>query len=186
MRICTFDIESTGLNSDSGFMLCAGFKELGKKGYVIRLDEAGAAKDRLRIDHKLLLAVRDELETYDGWITWNGKMFDLPFLDDRLLLTGQEMVEKRFHLDIMYFARQGQSRLTSSRLDWVAKAFRVPTSKTALDLNTWKLAEAEALDRFRSGRRNFRYIVDHCLKDLEVTEQVYEILRPRIRNIHKG
>jgi uncharacterized protein YprB with RNaseH-like and TPR domain len=190
LNLAVVDIESTGLTSDGSFLLCVGIRPLGGKSKVMGLHEfLPTAKrfDPLAIDAGLLLAVREEMERYDGWITWNGLMFDLPFIDDRLLLTGQDPLERRFArgLDIMWHARQGKSRLQSSRLDWVAKAFQVPVSKSSLDIGTWKRAEAEARMKFREGRKNYDYILEHNRLDLEVTELVYERLKSRIVNISK-
>lgn len=185
MRFAVVDLECTALKSDQGFLLCGGIKPLGGKVKVIGLHNAGFENGRLNIDKKLALALREEIETYDGIIGWNSIMFDVPFLNDRLTLAGSDPVEKRFHIDIMYMARMGKSALTSSRLDWVSKALGVRDRKTALDLNTWKEAEAEALAHFANGRKNYQYIVDHCEKDLLVTEQVYERLKNRVQTISK-
>src|SRR3972149_1497679 len=65
------------------------------------------------------------------------------------------------------------------------EALGVASRKTALDLNTWKEAEAEALAHFANGRKNYDYIVEHCEKDLLVTEQVYERLKNRVQQISK-
>lgn len=186
MKFAVVDLECTALKSDLGFLLCGGVKPLEGKATVHGLHNAGFGSGRLHIDHKLALAIKGELEKYDGWITWNGKLFDLPFLNDRLMLCGEAPVEKRFHIDVMYFARMGQSAMTSSRLDWVAKAMGCPAHKTALDMNTWSEAATEAITQFRTGRKNYDYIVAHNRADLDVTEYVYNRLKNRIRNINKG
>lgn len=144
-------------------------------------------RSRLKIDQHLACAIREELESYDGMVTWNGKMFDLPFLNDRLMLTaGERRVRPMFHLDPMYQARQGRAAMTSSRLDWVAKALGCPFEKTPLTMNTWTEAEAEAIAHFKLGRSNFDYIMEHNDHDLDVTEWVYDCLKSRIQNISKG
>lgn len=185
MRFAVVDLECTALKSDQGFLLCAGILPLGGKPKVIGLRKVGPEEGRHKIDHYLAVAIREEIETYDGIITWNGIMFDVPFLNDRLMLCGEDPLEKRFHIDIMYQARQGKSRLTSSRLDWVSKVLKVQSKKTDLDLNIWKEAEAEALGHFKVGHKNYDYIEEHCLKDLVVTEQVYERLKNRVQTISK-
>lgn len=186
MRFAIVDLECTALKSDLGFLLCGGVKPLGESQRVIGLHSVGFGSSRLRLDHKLALAIRDEMERYDGWITWNGKMFDVPFLNDRLMFCGEDPVEKRFHIDIMYYARMGQAAMTSSRLDWVAKAMGCPMRKTDLDMNTWSEAAAEAIRQFRAGKKKYDYIVTHNRADLDVTEWVYARLKNRVRNINKG
>lgn len=185
MRFAVVDIETTDLKGDKGFMLCCGIKPLGGKPRVIGLREYSRPVRRLNIDGGLVLAVRDALEGYDGFITWNGIMFDIPFLNDRLMLNGHDPLERRFHIDVMYYARQGKSTFTSSRLDWVSKSLGVKSRKTPLEMNTWKMAEAEAITGFRGGQANYDQIVAHNVADLEVTEQVYERLKPRISQIVK-
>jgi len=188
MQFAIVDWECTSLKSDQGFLLCGGFKPLGKPGYVIGLHDAGFMQDPLIVDKKLSILLRDEVEKYDGIITWNGIMFDIPFLNDRLMLCGEDPVEKRFHIDIMYQARQGKSRLTSSRLDWVSKQLdpdKFLDRKTSLEMTMWKRASAEALAHFGNGRDNYDYIIDHCVADLNVTEQVYERLKNRVQTISK-
>ncbi len=184
MNFAVVDLESSSLRSDTGYIICGGIKPIGGEKVCIGLADVKRPKDVLAIDSHLVRALRDEMLKYDGWITWNGKMFDLPLLNDRLMFAGERPIERRFHLDIMYYFRQGQSRITSSRLDWVAKALGVPVSKTALDLKTWMRAGAEAIRNFRDGRENYDYIIEHNLADLDVTEAVYPFAKPRIRNIH--
>jgi len=185
MNFAIVDLECTSLKSDQGFLLCGGVKPIGKKPYCVTLADAGFVNGRRTIDGKLAIAIRDEVESFDGIITWNGIMFDVPFLNDRLLFHGAKPMRKMFHIDIMYQARQGKSRMTSSRLDWVARKLHVTDKKTDLDIDLWKEAEAEALAHFSNGRSNFDYIIEHCRKDLLVTEQVYEHLKPRVAMIQK-
>lgn len=186
MKFAVVDIETTDLKGDKGFMLCCGIKPLGsKKRTVLGLHEYTRVVNRLQIDCALVLAVRNALEMFDGYITWNGIMFDIPFINDRLMLSGSRPLEKRFHIDAMYYARQGKSTFTSSRLDWVAKSMGVKARKTPLDMNTWKMAEAEAIVGFKAGRENYDKIITHNVADLDVTEQVYEKLKPRISAIQK-
>ena len=185
MRFAVVDLESTSLRSDQGFLLCGGVRELGGPNRVIGLREAGFGKDRYVVDRKLAVALRDAIEEYDGLVTWNGIMFDVPLLNDRLTVAGETILSQKFHIDVMYQARQGKSRLTSSRLDWVAKALKCPFGKTDLDINLWKEAEAEALAHFGNGKKSYTYILEHCLADLDVTAWVYEKLKSRVRTISR-
>lgn len=189
MKLAIVDIEATSLKADQGFILCAGIKPLGEKGTVITFQDAGFGPHRYNIDKRLIAVLRNKMNEFDGWITWNGLMYDLPYIDDRLTICGEEQLEKRFArgLDVMWHAKQGKSTFQSARLDWVAKVFKCPYQKTALDINEWKEAEAEAiteaLAHFTVGSSSYKYIVKHCLADLDVTEWVYEKLKHRIQSI---
>lgn len=185
MRFAIVDLECSELHSDAGHLICGGIKELGKPPVIIGLADVKRNDDPTTIDEALALRLREELEKFDGWITWNGKLFDVPFLNDRLTLCGHDLLEKRFHLDMMWFARMGQSRMKSSRLGWVAAQLGVKAKKTDLDIKTWKRASAEALRGFKGGKSNYQYIIDHNRADLYVTEGVYGRLKNRVQNIHK-
>ena len=104
-----------------------------------------------------------------------------------MMLCDERALGKRLArgLDMMWHARVGKARLTSSRLDWVAKVMGCPYKKTALDINVWKEAEAEALAHFTNRQSNYDYIIKHCLFDLKVTEWVYNKLKHRVQNISK-
>ena len=188
MKFAVVDLECTSLKADQGFLLCGGIKPIGGEKRIITYKETGFGRSRKDIDKHLAVAIRDEMEKYDGWITWNGLMFDIPYLDDRLLLTGGQRPHRpTFHCDLMWYYRQGKSTFTSSRLDWVASQLGVPFQKTKLDIGLWKQAEAEAiveaLTKFRTGRQAYNYIVEHNDADLDVTDAVFEITKPRIRQL---
>lgn len=184
MKVLTFDFEMTELQSDKSFILCGGFKAPGKKPEVITYYDVPPGKDDLLIDADLAVALRDKLEGVTLWQGWNSRLFDIPHLNDRLLLAGEREIVKKLHADFMWFAAKGQSCLTSRRLDWVARALNCPVEKTALDLRVWKLAGLEALSRFKKGHENYDQVVKHCKHDIIVTEWVADRLWPRVRNVH--
>jgi uncharacterized protein YprB with RNaseH-like and TPR domain len=166
-------------------MLCCGIKELGRPPLILSLrDYPSPSKDPLHIDKRLMENVRNVLDSYDYLITWNGIMFDIPYINDRLLLTHQNQLSKKFHSDIMYMVRMGKSTFTSSRLDWASRVLGCASKKTPLDINTWKCAEVEARTGFKT-HKNFDEIIHHNKMDLAVTEQVYNRVKSRIQTISK-
>src|SRR5215469_6827135 len=56
-RTCSMDIEATNLHANFGIMLCASFKELGRKVKTFRLDETSTYATRPWDDSELLLQV---------------------------------------------------------------------------------------------------------------------------------
>lgn len=186
MKLAIVDIETTSLKADTGFLLCAGVMPLDGEPNVLELRKLGLNSARYTVDKRLVVALRDEMEKYDGWITWNGLLFDLPYINDRLMICGQRPLEKRFArgLDMMWHAKIGKSTFQSARLDWVAKMLKCPFRKTDLDLVTWKDAEAEALRGFRV-REAYNEILEHNYWDLKITSFAFGKLKHRIQNISK-
>jgi len=200
LNLAVVDIECASLYSHTP-ILCVGIKPLGSEPYIMGLKDFPPVAGR-NIDKHLVCATLDELERYDGYVTWNGLMFDIPMLDDRATMAGRKIHETRFHCDAMYLASWGKSRMQSRRLDWVAKQLGCPFVKTQLDINVWQDAIAESLlyanvggsldqldkelsSRFKVGHKNYDYIVEHCLEDLKVTEWVFGRLKNRMRSMIK-
>lgn len=186
MNFAVVDIETTDLKADKGFILCVGVKPLDRPPRIFQLKDLAVSSPRYTIDRRLVMQLRDEMEQYDGWVTWNGLLFDLPFINDRLMISGERPLEKRFArgLDMMWHVKIGKSTFQSARLDWAAKALKCPYRKTDLDMTVWKEAEAEALRGFRV-REHYNQIVEHNRADLDVTEFMFGKLKHRIQNISK-
>jgi uncharacterized protein YprB with RNaseH-like and TPR domain len=179
LKIGFFDIESTDLKGNFGRILCASFANQFGEVTTLRGDDPAYRGSKVRDDSRLVAAVRDMVESFDYIITWNGKKFDIPFLDTRLLLAGERPVRKDImHTDLMYKAKMFSLTLHSARLDAVAKTFRLPVQKTPLDPETW-------LDAAMSDTDAMEYIVQHCEADVLVLREVYRILKPLIKIVHR-
>lgn len=129
-------------------------------------------------DKALVKGIRDALATYDIWVTWNGKLFDVPVLNGRLIFHGLEPLPPVMHIDLMYKATGGSVRIGRRSLQSVSEYFDVPNRKTPLNVRTWDKAmagDAEAYDK----------IVEHNDADVLVTRDVFNILKPQIGNIHR-
>src|SRR6266581_2604447 len=97
MKLAIVDIETTGFHAEEDFLQLARVKPIGGAAKVFGLHtHATDPEDGRPRDCGLSLALREEMERYDGWITWNGLLFDLPFIDDRLMLAGHDSLERRF------------------------------------------------------------------------------------------
>ena len=175
------------MKADKGILLCGGFATLDGKIKQLTYDDSGFGPTRRDKDRKLAVVIRNHAESFDGWITWNGLMYDLPFVDDRLTLTGENTLERRFArgLDIMWHAAMGKATFTSRRLEWVAKALGCPYKRSPLDIGLWKDAEAEVLANFSNGRENYDQVVAHNRGCLKYTLWCYNKLKPRITSISK-
>jgi len=177
-RTVFFDIETTDLRANIGHVLVVCMLPLDtEKVEVFRLDNPRYRMQKKYDDSKLLLSVREYLEQSFCWCTWNGKMFDIPFLNSRLLLNGNETIRPRMHIDLMYYARRPFLQITSSRLAAVAKAFELTNQKDEFDYKPWQAAEH--LEKW-----SMDYVADHCVKDVTVLKEAFGVLSPFIKNIH--
>jgi hypothetical protein len=113
-RLLYLDIETTGLAGGTGtypFLVGAGFFEDGSfvvRQYFMRdLDEEPA----------LLSALHELLPRFEGWVTYNGRAFDLSLLETRFVLARRPWPSPLWHLDLLPTARRvWASRLADCRL----------------------------------------------------------------------
>lgn len=172
-----FDIEATDLKASFGHVLCVSSVPLGgKKPITFRLDRY-EDREALSDDRHLLVDVRDYLESQWGWISWNGKLYDIPFLNARLVKHGERPIERRLHIDLMYYARGGSMKIHSSRLDAVAKFFNLAEQKTDLNPDIWVKA-------FELDKDAMNYVVKHCEADVKVLRDAFTKLKVFVRNVH--
>ena len=173
-----FDIEATDLNASFGHTLCTCFSNLHTDAIdVFRLDDERYRGATLSDDSKLVEAVKGYMESAFCWLSWYGKMYDVPFLNTRLAMAGKKPIERRFHCDLIYYARKPFLALYSSKLDAMIKTFGLKEEKTALDPKIWTRAyelDKDAMDE----------VVRHCIQDVKALKEAFPILAPQIRNLH--
>lgn len=178
-RIAFFDIEATGLTAMMGRMLCASIAD--NWGNVTTRTIIELPGESLIDDSRLAEWLRDELEGYDILVGWNSKLYDVPMLNARLMRWGKRpMRSDMLHTDPMWRARPGGGgiRIGSSKLVNVQKFFNVPNAKTEISWDTWQLAGAGDDDAMAE-------VVEHCEADTLVLRDVFNHLKPLIKNIHR-
>lgn len=172
-----FDIETTDLKAFMGRMLVASIAD--NWGNVTTRRYTDFERASLIDDRGIAVWLRDELAKYDFLVGWNSKLFDVPFLNARLMRAGEAPLRSDLkHTDLMYMARGQFLKIGSSRLDNVAKFFRLENQKTPISWEEWALAAAgdeEALER----------VVEHCEFDVLVLRDAYAHLKSLIRIVHR-
>ena len=178
-NVIVWDIESTHLSANFGYILCIGWKRLdASRIYIPALrDFNGVCKTCHQVnnpidDKKLLEHIYPILSQADAWITWFGKGFDQKFVNTRLMHHGMDPLPPVPHIDGWRTAKS-KLRLTSNRLATVQQFLNLPVSKTPVTGRHWNLAsggDPKAAD----------YIIEHCRKDVKVLEQAYEKMLPLI------
>ena len=173
------DIETTNLKANFGRILCASVADMHGNVRTFRIDEEPFKRPKRRDDSALAAGLRDYIEQFDFLVTWYGKMFDLPYIDTRLLIANERPVRKDImHSDPIYKAGHGSLALHSRRLDAVTKTFRLPVQKPGLDPDIWN-------DAADGDRDAMDYVVEHCEADVLVLRYVFHILKPLIKIVHR-
>lgn len=173
-----FDFETTDLKANFGRILAFSVADQFGKITTLRADDPRMMGRNRRDDSLIAAAARDILEQFDLIVSWNGKRFDVRFLNGRLLLGD----ERPLRGDIMHVDGLPISRhyfaWHSHRLEAVQKTLRLKNSKTGLDPDIWEAAkdfEKWALD----------YVVEHCEADVLVLRDVFWRYRRVIKVVHR-
>lgn len=178
MRIVFTDGEMSNLSADYGQLLCACACDYSSKPpYYTKLKTftLGDYHGKRWNDKSLAKEWRDYLEDASIIVTWNGIKFDVPYLDTRLQRWGMKEAKIKRHKDLLYTARY-KLRLSNNKLDTVAKFVGCKTSKTSIDPARWTMAMGGHLP-------SYRYIIDHCQRDIKVLAEVWEKLQDLVGEI---
>lgn len=168
-KIGVWDIEchTFRFKADQGFMICSGIKEVGKPGvHILQRDNI---KENPLNDKKLVLAIRKKLLEFDMIVTHNGKFFDLPWLNSRLMHWGCAPLPNNFpHYDTCEVAYK-KMRVKNS-LEGLGKFLGCKVKKTETDMNVWLMAGGGNVKAQQT-------IVKHNIADVKLTEEVYLKMR---------
>lgn len=171
---CAWDIETTGLDGSYGRLLCCSFKFSNE-------DKVRTVRCRLlKEEKKALMKVREILMEPDIWLTWNGKMFDVRFMNARLLHHDLPPLPEKWHIDLMWQHKKLRTR--GHRLEGAGKDLKLHTLKHDVSAAGW-ISAAE--DTGPVGKQMFDEIVRHCEHDVVMTEQAFVKLKPLIVRITK-
>jgi hypothetical protein len=110
------DIETLGLRYKP--LILIGIAETTEKGLIINQYLLRNLKEEIAV----LDAFNSHLEDDIVFVTFNGRNFDLPFIESRLLFHGIKNKLKKPHLDLLHFSRrQWKSQLPNCRLKTLEK-----------------------------------------------------------------
>lgn len=173
-KVLFWDIESTGLNSGFGTILCIGYKWQGDKKPAVFSILDGKKKSMLD-DKKVVENFASVFAQCDYHVTWYGKRFDLPMVRSKLLEHGLPPIAPKPHVDLWEPARR-LFKLHNNRLGTWATYIGAEHAKTPLDFAVWKRAA-------HGDKQALAYIVTHCEADVNVLEETFNRLKPWIENI---
>lgn len=173
-KICFLDIETTNLDADFGTVLCVSWKWSNeKKVNTIKITDYKNFKRDPSDDKSLLKDVVKELSKADVWCGWYSSRFDIPFLNSRLLYHRLSPLPPIPHVDCWRIARYKMKLSRNSLMN--VSTFLEIDEKTPLTKRIWM--------RARTGHiPSINYICRHCVQDVLVLEQAYNIMKPLMTN----
>lgn len=187
-KVGVLDTETTGLWGDFGYVLCAVIKDMSTNKYdVFRLDETKSYKDKnfrkdpknwKRIDRELLEQFRKVYETYDIIVHFNGRWFDIQFLDTRLLKNKLPSLPDMKQIDILNDIVRKKVRIRSNRLDALKEFLEIDELEDGHRWEYWQMAA-------NGQKEGFDYVVEHCKRDVDRLAEVAERVKSHIRLIGK-
>ncbi len=177
MNFATWDLETSNLDADFGVILCSCLKPLGKKVETLRIDDYIKYK-KDRTDYSgLIEELRDRFNKIDCVVTYYGYRFDMPFYRSGLLLYKMGLGKNLFHIDLWYTSKF-RLRFHNNRLSTLIDYLGVSKKKTPLESMAWKRAIV-------GDKKSLDYIVQHCSRDVQALEEVYEQLKEFITRIER-
>jgi len=165
--IAFVDIEASNLKADFGTAVVVSVKPYGKKPVTFSAKPGH--------DKALLKLVAAELAKYPVWVTFYGKMFDIPFLNSRLLVNGMPPLPKNHHVD-MYWVIKSQTALSRRNQAHLLEWLEADSKKMSVSPNVWATMAANPSTSLRTLR-------SRCESDVCGLEAMYEKTKHLIREI---
>jgi uncharacterized protein YprB with RNaseH-like and TPR domain len=163
-RVLFLDVESTGLEAESSFVVGVGFMY---EDGSWRHSFASSLSD----EAKVVAEAVEEASKFDAVVTWNGLGFDIPMLVARALVNGVDpspLLRPR-HIDLYRVFRE-LVRLGRYGLDDVAKFLGIP-KKVQLKGSDMPPLYLRALG---GDREALKVIEEHCYDDLQALKKVFD------------
>jgi len=168
-RIVFLDVESTGLDAESSFIVGFGLMDL--DGDFRHFFAKGTVAES---ETRMIRALLKHLERYDTIVTWYGAGFDFPLLISRALRAGLDaspLLTKR-HLDLWQYAKS-LLKLQHYDLDNVCKFFGIPKR---VELKGYDMPPLY-MRALTHEKEAMKMNVEHCKDDLEGLRQVFVKMR---------
>jgi uncharacterized protein YprB with RNaseH-like and TPR domain len=166
--IAFFDIEASGLNGDYNSALVVSAKPYGLKPVTLSVVQPGN-------DQKMVREAKELLESFDCWVSYYGKGFDIPFLNTRLLKWGIAPIDKRHHIDMYYvlaYSLKTSRRSQAHLLNWLG----TPEQKMSVSADVWNRIAENPTKHMPTMRKR-------CESDCAGLESLYDRTKHLIREI---
>lgn len=166
-EVVFFDLETTGLDAESSFIVGYGLLPLDGEFKHCFLGE---------VDEKQLIEkCISELSNFHVVVTWYGEGFDFPMLISRAIKhqINIQPIFKLKHLDLYKIAKRFLL-LKKNNLDNVAKFLEIPKKVELTGADMPPLY----MKAIQGDKEALQKAIEHCKDDLQALRQVYKRFRP--------
>jgi uncharacterized protein YprB with RNaseH-like and TPR domain len=122
----------------------------------------------------LVIDIKREIENADILVSYNGKKFDIPFVNSRLAFWRVDVIRSPKHIDLFPIIRR-HYRLSDYKLQTASYFWQTENQKTIVDGMNWVKALI--------SKKSMDYIVQHCEQDVKVLKEVFEKVKASIKYI---
>lgn len=158
-------------------ILCASWKVLNEpKVHTIKAWDFSRWSRDMNDDYTVLKEIVKVMEGADMVVTHNGKRFDWPFFQTRLLTHGLKPMHEIAHADTALLARRNLKNI-DNRLGTIGREF---CKDTKLENGGWDLWERI---QFETTQKDLNLMQKYCEQDVLLLEKVFKLLRPFAKNI---
>lgn len=168
-RIAFFDIEATGLSGDYNSILCVSVKPYGKPPLTFKVQKPGQDKEVVRL-------ASEHLATFDAWVSYYGKGFDVPMFRARMLYHGLPDLVTRHHIDL-YFTLKWRIKTSRKSQGHLLSWLKLPEQKMGVPAGVWSEILSDT-----SGKL-METMVRRCESDTRGLEALYRRTRHLIRDV---
>lgn len=189
MKVLIYDIETSpniGMFWRPGYKLQISHDNIIKERAVICIcwkmvgesDVWYLTWDKNQNDEPMLEEFAEVLDDCDVAVAHNGDRFDLPWIKGRLCKMGIPVDPKLKTIDTLKWAKK--MGFNSNRLDYLGH-YLLGRGKTDTTYGMWKEITLD------NDRKALQQMVDYCVNDVKLLEEVYEKLLPfNVPAVHAG
>lgn len=156
------------------FILCWAAKWAGQK--TIITDKLNTTEVGERNDARIAANLAELVRQADIVVAHNSDGFDIPMLNNRILLQGLEPLGPVDSIDTLKLARKN-FRLTHNKLDHLARHLGLG-SKLKTDFDLWERV-------YNGDEVAMKEMLRYCRNDVVLLEQVFDRLRPHVSRLRR-
>ena len=168
----SFDLECYGLDPIYGRLLCGVIKPWGQEPQIYRIRKAS------NNDSKLTATLVEELSKYSILFAHNGLWFDRAMLNGRAMAYDLPILDPKHKIVDPYQIARKHLNTRRNSLDALSNLLRLDEQKMHVDAEVWcKVA-------FDHDEEAFATIIERCISDVRVLEDLANRILPFIGNIN--